>query len=158
TDQIAQNGVQVGFGAGPVTIGGNQISGNAYTGDPNNGTGAGVLLFSTKNDHVTANIVSSNNNGVAIAGGDFNLCSPGDSTGHVVTCNSLVDNAINNTVGSPAAGPGVFSDAADNIIHLNLIRGNEVGADGSAISSGQLNAEDNWWGCTGGPGAPGCAT
>jgi hypothetical protein len=154
TDQIAQNGVQVGFGAGPVTISGNQISGNAYTGDPNNGTGAGVLLFSTKNDVVTTNVVRTNNNGVAIAGGDFSLCSPGDSTGHTVTCNSIQNNAINNTVGSPAAGPGVLSDAANNTIHMNLIQGNEVGANGTAISSGQLDAEDNWWGCPNGPVRP----
>ena len=141
-----------------MTISGNHISGDAYTGDPNNGTGAGVLLFSTKNDLVTGNVITSSNNGVAIAGGDFSLCSPGDSTGHVVTCNSIRDNAINNTVGGPAAGPGVISDAANNTINMNVIRNNELGADGTAISSGLLNAEDNWWGCVGGPGTFGCDT
>ena len=45
TDQIAQNGIQVGFGAGPVTISDNDVGGNGYTGDPDNGTESGILLL-----------------------------------------------------------------------------------------------------------------
>ena len=47
---IAQNGIQVGFGAGPVEVTGNTIAGHRYTGNPTNGTGAGILIFSAQNN------------------------------------------------------------------------------------------------------------
>src|SRR5262245_4157517 len=69
TPLIAQNGIQVGFGAGPVTISGNHITGDEYTGDPSNGTGAGILLFSTTSNVVQGNIVETSNTGVDMEGG-----------------------------------------------------------------------------------------
>ena len=149
---IAQNGVQVGFGAGPVTVTDNDISGNRYTGDPNNGTGAGVLIFSSKNNVITLNDVSANNNGVVFQGGSFGLCVAGDSTGNSATCNRITDHdAFTYEV-------GVSSDAAANTVEDNAITGNTVGVDGSAITSGNLDAENNWWGCPTGPNTAGCDT
>jgi hypothetical protein len=148
TALIAQNGVQVGFGAGPVTISGNDISGNSYTGDPSNGTGAGVLLFSSTGDVVDMNDITTSNFGVAIAGGDFSLCDPGDSTGHSITCNRIADNDIG----------GIITDAAANSANNNSILGNAIGVDGTGITSGSFDAESNWWGCAAGPGNAGCDT
>jgi hypothetical protein len=152
TPAIAQNGIQVGFGAGPVTITGNTITGNRYTGDPNNGTGAGILVFSSKNNSITLNQVSANNNGIVFAGGDFSLCVPGDSTGNTATCNRIKDhNAFSYET-------GVQSDTAANTVEDNAIQNNAIGVDGSAISSGMLDAQNNWWGCPTGANTAGCDT
>jgi hypothetical protein len=42
-------------------------------------------------------------------------------------------------------------------LHLNALTGNSVGV-ANLNSSGQVNARENWWGCSGGPGAQGCST
>ena len=39
---------------------------------------------------------------------------------------------------------------------FNVIAGNEVGIDGAAALG--VNAENNWWGCSAGPGGAGCDT
>ena len=147
TPLIAQNGIQVAFGAGPVSISGNSISGDFYSGDPNNGTGSGVLLFSTVNDVVQGNTIETSNSGVAMEGGSFGLCDPGDTTGHTVTCNRIQNNQI-----------GVSTDAAANTVGSNAIQSNDTGVDGSAIASGTLNAENNWWGCATGANTGTCDT
>lgn len=152
TSLIAQNGVQVGFGAGPVTIEDNVIGGNRYTGNPNNGTGSGILIFSAKNNTLTQNSVADNNNGIVFAGGDFGLCAPADATGNSATCNIITGHD------AFSYEAGVLSDTALNSVTDNSITGNAIGIDASAISVGTLDAEDNWWGCAGGPGNPGCDT
>ncbi|MCK6555063.1 hypothetical protein L6Q96_10860 [Candidatus Binatia bacterium] len=160
TPLIAQNGVQVGFGAGPVTISGNVISGHRYIGDPDNGTGAGVLIFSAKNNVITSNSVAQNNSGIVFAGGDFSLCSPGDATGNTASCNLITghDQVIANPddLPNPFTESGVASDTALNTVEDNSITGNAIGVDASSISLGSLDAEDNWWGCVAGPGNAGC--
>jgi len=162
TTLIAQNGVQVGFGAGPVTISDNVIDGHRYTGDPDNGTGAGVLIFSAKNNVITGNSIAQNNTGIVFAGGDFSLCVPGDATGNSATCNLITehDQVIPNPNDppNPFTEIGVASDTALNTVADNSITGNAIGVDGTAISIGSLDAEDNWWGCVAGPGNAGCDT
>ncbi|MEO6025747.1 MAG: hypothetical protein ABIR79_02630 [Candidatus Binatia bacterium] len=149
TPFIAQNGIQVAFGAGPIAISGNSVNGHRYTGDPNNGTGSGILLFSTQGNTVTGNQVSANNSGIVIEGGSFGLCDPGDSTQNVATCN-----VINDHDAFPYEA-GVIADAAANAINNNVIDGNATGVDGSAISVGTLDAENNYWGAANGPGPVG---
>jgi len=147
---IAQNGIQAGFGAGPVTITGNTITGHRYTGNPANGTGAGILVFSSSNNDITLNQVSNGNGGIILQGGSFGLCDPGDSTGNSVTCNQITGHdAFSYEV-------GVSTDAAANNVEDNAITGNTTGIDGSAIGFGSLSAEDNWWGCPTGPNTAGC--
>lgn len=147
---IAQNGVQVGFGAGPVTVTGNAITGHRYTGDPSNGTASGILVFSAKNNVITGNTISDGNNGIVFQGGSFGLCLPGDSTGNVATCNRVTGHDLF------AYEVGVSADAAANTVEDNAIAGNTTGVDGSAIGSGTLDAENNWWGCPTGPNTAGC--
>ncbi len=147
---IAQNGIQVGFGAGPVTVTGNTINGHRYTGNPANGTGSGILVFSSSNNDITLNQVSDGNNGVVFQGGSFSLCDPGDSTGNSATCNQITGHdAFSYEV-------GVSADAAANNVQDNAITGNSTGIDGSAIGFGSLAAENNWWGCPTGPNTAGC--
>ena len=146
---IAQNGVQVGFGAGPVTISGNTISGHRYTGNPANGVAAGVLLFSAKNNVVDSNEIYDGNNGVVIQGGSFGLCVAGDSTGNTVSCNRIEGHDLF------AYDIGVSSDAAANSINTNAFDDNTTAVDGSAISVGSLNAENNFWGAGDGPSGDG---
>jgi Thrombospondin type 3 repeat len=147
TPLIAQNGIQVGFGAGPVSISGNTISGDFYSGDPNNGTATGILLFSTTNNVVQGNTVDDSNTGVAMEGGSFDLCDPGDTVGNTVTCNRVQQNQV-----------GVSTDASANTVGSNAIQDNDTGLDGSAIASGTLNAEHNWWGCATGANTGTCDT
>jgi hypothetical protein len=149
TPAIAQNGVQVGFGAGPVTVSGNSITGHRYTGDPNNGTAAGVLIFSAKNNVVDSNEVLDGNNGIVIQGGSFGLCVAGDSTGNTISCNRVAGHDMFSYEG------GISADAAANTVSSNSISGNTIGVDGSLITSGSLDAENNWWGAADGPSGVG---
>ncbi|MEO6028041.1 MAG: hypothetical protein ABIR79_14345 [Candidatus Binatia bacterium] len=148
TAVIAQNGIQIGRGAGPVTVADNSSGNNFYTGASGD-TAAGILLFSTRNDLVTGNVVTANNQGLAIQGGV--VVSPpscsvaGDSIGNTITCNRFSANGV-----------GISTDALMTAAHSNTIKGNGVGADGSAIAAGSLDATSNWWGCSAGPGNPGC--
>jgi len=149
TPLIGQNGIQVGFGAGPVQISGNAIIGHRYTGNPANGTASGVLLFSTKNNVVDTNEILDGNSGVVIQGGSFGLCVAGDSTGNTVSCNRIEGH------NQFAYEAGVSSDAAANTIDSNSISDNTTGVDGTAITSGNLDAENNWWGAANGPSGVG---
>jgi parallel beta-helix repeat protein len=47
--------------------------------------------------------------------------------------------------------------AATLEIHLNDFAGRHVGIDNLNVNA-TVNARENWWGCTGGPGAGGCST
>ncbi|MCC6847014.1 MAG: hypothetical protein IT294_00835 [Deltaproteobacteria bacterium] len=148
---IAQNGIQVGFGGGPITVAGNSSNGHRYTGDPANGTGAGILIFSSKNNVITGNQVTANNSGIVFEGGSFGLCVAADSTGNLATCNVVAAND------AFAYEVGFSTDASANTIHDNVIDGNSTGVDGSGIGVGTLDAESNYWGAVDGPSgvAPG---
>lgn len=142
---IAQNGIQVGFGAGSVAITGNTISGHRYTGNPSNGTGSGILIFSSQNNTIDLNNVEGGNNGIVFQGGSFGLCVAGDTRGNLATCNRVADHdAFNYEI-------GVSADSASNSVNDNSIVGNATGVDGSAITAGNLDAEQNWWGASDGP-------
>ncbi len=149
TGLLAQNGVQVGFGAGPVTVQGNSISGNYYTGNTANGNGAdGILFFSASNNTAMGNLIDGSNNGVEMAFNQFALCPTGASSGNTVRCNRISNNDV-----------GVLSLAAANVVNQNLIDGNAVGIDGSGVPPGPaLDATQNYWGCATGAGTAGCDT
>jgi hypothetical protein len=149
---IAQNGIQVGFGAGPVTIQGNDVSGHRYTGNPANGTGAGILIFSSQNNLIEGNNVEGGNNGIVFQGGSFSLCVAGDSRNNLATCNRIADHD------AFAYEVGVSADSASNSVNDNSIVGNTTGIDGSAIPAGNLDGESNWWGASDGPSDGGGST
>ncbi len=54
---------------------------------------------------------------------------------------------------------GIESSSSTVTANQNAIVGNTTnGVDGSGITSGTMDATDNWWGCAAGPGNPGCDT
>jgi len=55
-------------------------------------------------------------------------------------------------------GIDVAMNSASNLdLHLNALAGTGVGV-ANLNRLGQVNARENWWGCSGGPGAQGCTT
>jgi hypothetical protein len=65
----------------------------------------------------------------------------------VVTDNAIEDEGID-----------VAWNSASNLnLHLNDLAGGGVGV-ANMNPLGQINARENWWGCSGGPGAQGCST
>lgn len=149
TPVIAQNGVQVGFGGSNVTISGNTITGHRYTGNPLNGTATGVLLFSATNNLISDNDISDGNFGIVFQGGSFSLCAVGDATGNTAQCNRIEGHD------QDVFEAGVASDTAANTVFSNAFASNTIGVDGSAITSGTLNAENNYWGAGDGPSGVG---
>jgi parallel beta-helix repeat protein len=80
--------------------------------------------------------------------------------------NQILHNNILNNSAMFDSGIHLAEDASGNEIHCNNIEGNLIGvAKGadylvSAFSQvgGTVNATNNYWGCSGGPGAAGCDT
>ncbi len=65
---------------------------------------------------------------------------------HNVIENEAIDIAVNNANNATAA-----IDA-----HLNDLLGGGIGI--ANLGAGTINAQQNWWGCAGGPGTPGCSS
>ncbi len=76
----------------------------------------------------------------------INIFSVSPITGTVISQNTIngedVDIAFRTTTAMDA--------------HLNNLLGKAIGIDN--LGTGSVNATENWWGCSGGPEAPGCAT
>jgi len=178
----AQNGIQVSNGAGGL-VAGNVVSENYYT--PKTWCAAGVLVLS---DGVTvrANTLTGNlcdlvaqSNANIIEGNDipaatdwpFSVLGDGntvdknyvngtpsegvyvDGVNNALTCNRLTGN-----------GTGIFFDTystagTPNSANFNVIAGNTVGLDASAVVSLPLiDGTDNYWGCPTGADSAGCDT
>jgi hypothetical protein len=171
------NGVKVGGsgvgmfsdGAGRGRVSDNVIIRNTLT---NNGLG-GVALhthvgpaFGLPADNMSGNKIIGN----FIAG---NLADQADTA----TPGSVGININSGDGGSPVYGTVIAEniirdeefDVAVNTpaevdIHLNDLKGGKVGVadvcafDGAKICTGSIDATENYWGCAGGPGAPGCST
>jgi parallel beta-helix repeat protein len=69
-------------------------------------------------------------------------------TGTIVSQNVIERESVAIAVSNPA-GAGVN-------LHLNDIEAHHIGLDN--LGAGTVNAIENWWGCSRGPGAPGCST
>lgn len=52
---------------------------------------------------------------------------------------------------------GVVTEAESSHVSANIIVSSALGLDASALGATTLAAPDNWWGCAGGPGSPGCS-
>jgi hypothetical protein len=78
-------------------------------------------------------------------------CLVGTSVTLNASCNLVAGNGtgiLTENLSSPAGA--AFSG--------NSIVDNGIGADGTAIASGEIDATGNWWGCAAGPGGYGCDT
>jgi hypothetical protein len=67
-------------------------------------------------------------------------------TGTVISHNVIKDEAVDIAVNTSAVVD----------MHLNSLLGEQIGVDN--LGAGTVNATQNWWGCSRGPGAPGCTT
>lgn len=127
---IAQNGIQVGYGA-MATVTGNTVTGNAYTG-PNGASSTGILVVGgpcfalpyTVGLSITKNTLTGNDVGVWLFNADANCEAPALRTNNSVKQNSISNNAVTNTTGYNAAC-GYQAGIAD-VGHRDLIVNNMV--------------------------------
>jgi parallel beta-helix repeat protein len=154
-----------GAGAGVglfVSGGGFETAGNVVIGNTLTGNGLPGVAFHLHTPNPAQNL---NNN--LIAGNT--IAGNGADTGDAATPGPTGINVFTN----PAAPPIIGTVIVDNVInkeafdivannsggvdaHLNNLLGKQIGVDN--LGSGTVNATLNWWGCSKGPGAPGCAS
>jgi hypothetical protein len=129
-DFIAQNGIELGFGA-TATVSNNLVAGNSYTGTAGASSG-GILLFGgdcyggaiQKGTTVQLNILVGNDVGVWFSNLDASCNPPTTPTKDQAISNTIRNNGVNNTSGDgPGAGyqAGV-SDSGDG----DTIKGNSI--------------------------------
>jgi len=134
-DYIAQNGIEVGYGA-RATVSSNVVVGHSYTG-PNFASSGGIILFggpcygppnnATVNDAVASNIAVGNDVGVWFS----NLAADcvhavSTPTRDTASSNLLRDNAVTNTTGLDGSTPyqaGVSDQGDADAILNNTICG-----------------------------------
>jgi len=118
-DYIAQNGIEVGFGA-TATVTHNTVTGNSYTG-ANGASSGGILVvggacFSAPASvgvRINHNSIRGNDVGVFLANLDASCsASTATPTNNVVTHNTIKNFAVNNTSGN---GPGAGYQAGVSI-------------------------------------------
>jgi len=118
------------------------ITGNALTGG-----GMGVRLWSGDGETlIQGNTITNNASGVVL----------GRGAAYPVTNVSIVGNDILNNI----ADTGILvkdGSATGNEAHFNNIVGNDIGVKNEDPDD-TFDAENNWWGCSGGPSAAGCDT
>lgn len=164
------------------TITHNKASGNGVNAE---GTGAGVGLFSfLPGGTVSGNVVTDNVlTGNGLPGVAFHAHSPGeDLNDNVIVGNYIAGNGAD-TADAATPGPtgiNIFGVSpitgtviSENVIknesvdiaantptsldaHLNDLLGKKIGVEN--LGGGIVDATQNWWGCPGGPGVPGCAS
>jgi len=133
TSAIAQNGIQVGFGAGPVTISSNTVSAVEYTGDPANGISSGILLYSTNSNPVTNNTVTAAQDGIVLQAG---ACS-----GDGVSSNTISGNTVTGNVGNAGTFYAGFDIEGDNnSVTMNAVADYHNGDTGGIFLYGSGNS------------------
>jgi len=138
-----------------------------------NGTGGTGITATTLGDVTVRNCTANNNKGQAQGHGIL----VGPTNGKVIVANCTADNNLGTgiTVGATGTehvtgcitrGNGVHGVSAYSPVGVaggtlpvngNIICGNSIYGL-SAPPFGSADAEGNWWGCSGGPGSPGCDT
>jgi hypothetical protein len=87
--------------------------------------------------------------------GVTNAITLNESNDAVIECNRLQDNTRGVRVRDGFGAVNFDPTTID--IHTNSVIGNgTAGAENTAGTAGTVLAENNWWGCVGGPGNPGC--
>jgi parallel beta-helix repeat protein len=127
---IAQNGIQVGYGA-KATVTGNTVSGNAYTG-VGGVSSAGILVVGgpcfglpyTVGLDITRNTLTGNDVGVWLFNADSVCNAPTSKTNNSVKLNTISNNAVTNTTGYSAIC-GYQAGVAD-VGYKDLIVNNKI--------------------------------
>lgn len=159
-NESSRNGLAVGEGAGVgifdsvpgASNHGNVVIGNKLT---NNGL-PGVALHShtpgqnLNNNSIIANFISGNHadtDDAATPGPTgINIFGVSPVSGTIISQNVIKGEAVDVAVNTPAAVE----------VHLNELLGKPTGV--ANLGSGSVDATENWWGCTAGPGTPGCSS
>ena len=127
---IAQNGIQVGYGA-MATVTGNTVTGNAYTG-ANRASSAGILVVGgplfglpyTVGLNIMKNTLTDNDVGAWLFNADEFGNAPTFKTNNSVKLNTISNGAVTNTTGFSATC-GYQAGIADNG-HRDLIVNNSI--------------------------------
>jgi parallel beta-helix repeat protein len=126
---LTQNAIRLVDGSTGNTVRGNTISSGAV----------GLAVEADANAFIENEVAGTGMAGVRVEGID-----------NLFTCNRVRFNDV--------VGLEFLTGAAPNTATLNSIIDNGLGLDASALSSTgpEIDARNNWWGCIGGSGAPGC--
>lgn len=120
-----------------------------------NGVPAGAPPVVFNDNLIVGNDISSNaadEEDAATSGPTgINVFSVAPMTGTVISQNAFTQEALDVVVNVPPTG---LAPAVQ--VHLNNFPGHVVGLDD--ITAVVVDATQNWWGCSGGPNAPGCST
>jgi parallel beta-helix repeat protein len=143
---IAQNGIQVGYGA-KATVTGNTVTNNAYTG-ANLASSAGILVVGgacfgtglayTVGLDISKNTLTTNDIGVWLFNADSNCVAPTTKTNNSVKVNTISNAAVTNTTGYNATC-GYQAGIAD-VGHRDLIVNNAISGTGYTPVSGDCTA------------------
>jgi hypothetical protein len=133
---IAQNGIQVGYGA-KATVTGNSVTGNAYTG-ANLASSGGILVVGgecfgtglayTVGLDISKNTLTGNDVGVWLFNADATCAAPTTKTNNSVKFNMISNSAVTNTTGKTATC-GYQAGVAD-VGHRDLIVNNAISGTG----------------------------
>lgn len=137
---IAQNGIQVGWGADAQVMR-NTVTGNAYTG-PNGASSTGILVFGglcygagyATGTQIVGNVLVNNDVGVYLSNLDFNCGAPATSTNVKVINNTITNDALTNLSGLGTQGyqAGIVDQGNNDKIINNTISGIGYTAPGNA--------------------------
>jgi parallel beta-helix repeat protein len=139
---IAQNGIQVGYGA-KATVTGNTVSGNAYTGAyPTSSAGIlvvggpcfGTGMAYTVNLSISKNTLTNNDVGVWLFNADASCQAGTTKTNNSVKLNTISNDAVTNTAGYNGAC-GYQVGIAD-VGHKDLIVNNKISGTGYTPQAG----------------------
>ena len=162
----------------PQRVRNNTVTGRgiAFTGAFQNIAGSGTYSDVQVTDNTLTGIVSGNS--IGIANGDTNAGgADGVISDALVDGNSITGTGVANSRGVALTGVVTGTDVTGNnirqtdfgfnaatnggggqtgtVVSGNRLLGN-VTADANNSSGNAINAENNWWGCNGGPGTAGC--
>ncbi len=134
---IAQNGIEVGFGA-KATVSDNTVRGNSYTGTGGASSGGiivfgGVLCYGgplTTNTRITGNTLIGNDVGVFLSNlADTSSCTdPATTPTHILVLDNLIRNdRVNNQTGTNLAGlPGGYQAGVSDQGDFDTIEDNRI--------------------------------
>jgi hypothetical protein len=140
-DYIAQNGIQLGYGA-KADVTGNRVTGNAYTGG-GGVSSAGILVVGgpcfgdfpyTTGLDIKKNTMTDNDVGVWLFNADTACNAPTTKTNNSVKLNTISNNAVTNTTGY-SANCGYQVGVAD-VGYKDLIVNNKISGVGYTPQAG----------------------
>jgi parallel beta-helix repeat protein len=144
-DYIAQNGIQLGYGA-KATVSGNTVSGNAYTG-ANLASSGGILVVGgecfgpalayTVGLDISKNTLTNNDVGVWIFNADATCNAPTTKTNNSVRVNTISNAAVTNTTGYSATCG--YQAGISDLGHKDLIVNNSISGLGYTPVSGDCS-------------------